>query len=100
MELRFTQSSRKHRIGKTHAKHVLSTSEPWIHGEEGTTRIIYDWIGFDERGVEIEITGILEEGYIAIIHVMPTSLEEIGKGRDHGREVLRPRSFWPWYQLR
>ena len=80
MELRFTQSSRKHRIGKTHAKHVLSTSEPWIHGEAGTTRIIYDWIGFDERGVEIEITGILEEGYIAIIHVMPTSFRRDRKG--------------------
>jgi len=80
MELRFTQSSRKHRIGKAHAKYVLSTSEPWIHGEVGTTRIIYDWIGFDERGVELEITGILEEDYIAIIHVMPVSFRRNRKG--------------------
>jgi len=38
------------------------------------------WIGVDNRGLELEITGIETEDEIFIIHVMPTAF--IKRGRD------------------
>ena len=36
MEIRFTQSARKHRIGKAHAKFVIRNYEPtFVQGDEG-----------------------------------------------------------------
>jgi len=38
------------------------------------------WIGIDDRGLELEITGIQFEDEIFIIHVMPTNFRK--RGRD------------------
>lgn len=66
--IRFTRSARKHRIGKTHALHVMNTSEP-VDDEEGI-----GWIGPDDRGVELEIYLLERPDVFLVIHVMPTEL--------------------------
>ncbi len=73
MELRFTQAARKHRIGKTHARHVVATTDPTPittnRGEEG-----WLYIGVDDRGLELEVIAVeIPEGLL-IIHAMPTAL--------------------------
>jgi len=79
MRLRFTRRSRRHKIGGKHVRYVLATATPEIvpeGGDDGDDAI--RWIGPDDRGVELEVIGIvLPEEYL-IIHVMPTVLR---KGR-------------------
>lgn len=79
MEIRFTQSARKHRIGKARAKHVIKNYSPtYVKGndEESDKQL---WIGQDNRGLELEIVAIVLEEYLLVVHVMPTTLR---KGRE------------------
>lgn len=74
MELRFTQSARRHRIGKAHVLYVVSTYEatPTVtkRGEDG-----WDWVGNDDRGVELHVIGVPKPGdLLLIIHAFPTAL--------------------------
>lgn len=74
VRLKFTQSARKHRIGRAHALHVINNYPPTalpLHDDEDPKLV---WIGDDDRGVELEIVGVeLEaDGVLLIIHVMPT----------------------------
>lgn len=71
--MRWAQSSRRHRIGRAHARHVMSTVTPTESvTTSGTTALL--WIGPDDRGVELEIVAaVLPELYL-VIHVMPTAL--------------------------
>lgn len=71
MEIRFTQSARKHRIGKARAIFVIRTNDPEIiySLDKGRNHLV--WIGKDNRGLELEIIGIEQENYVMIIHVMP-----------------------------
>jgi len=84
MRIRFTRGAREHRIGKAHAWYVIGTAIPEIaygDGNEGGDAI--RWVGLDDRGVELEIIGIvLPEEYL-VIHVMPTGLRAKGRG-GHG----------------
>lgn len=71
MRVRFTRSSRRHRIGRAHALHVMNEVEPAItvnqRGEDE-----YLWIGDDDRGITLEIAGVVvEDDVLLIIHVMP-----------------------------
>ena len=72
-EVRFTKSARKHRIGKAHVLFVLESREPItvlpIDGED--QKLL--WIGFDDRGVELEVVALELADYILVIHVMPRS---------------------------
>jgi hypothetical protein len=72
-EVRFTKSARKHRIGKAHVLFVLESCEPFtvlpIDGED--QKLL--WIGFDDRGVELEVVALELAEYILVIHVMPRS---------------------------
>jgi len=69
---RFTRVSRKHRIGRAHARYVIETYEPSATEtpESGDMELL--WVGEDERGRELEIVAIDKADYILVIHVMPT----------------------------
>ena len=79
LEIRFTQSARKHRIGRTSARHVLATAEPTaVTTTSGADAWLY--VGPDERGRELEVIALEvypadgERPYLLVIHVMPTQL--------------------------
>ena len=78
-EIRFTQSTRRHRIGRTSARHVLATTDPTrITTSSGGDAWLY--VGPDERGRELEIIALevqpaeAAQPYLLVIHVMPTQL--------------------------
>jgi hypothetical protein len=78
-EIRFTQSARRHRIGRTSARHVLATTAPTpVTTSSGTAAWIY--IGPDERGRELEIIALevqpadAAQPHLLVIHAMPTQL--------------------------
>ncbi len=79
LEIRFTQSARKHRIGRASAHHVLTSTEPTaVTTTSGADAWLY--VGPDERGRELEIIAVevkpaeAERPYLLVIHVMPTQL--------------------------
>ena len=79
LELRFTKSARKHRIGRASARYVLATAEPTaITTTTGADAWLY--VGPDERGRELEVIALevhpADGGrrYLLVIHVMPTQL--------------------------
>ena len=79
LEIRFTQSARKHRIGRTSARHVLAGTRPTpVIATSGADAWLY--IGLDERGRELEIIAVEVQPadggqrYLLVIHVMPTRL--------------------------
>ena len=72
MEIRFTQSARKHRIGKAHAKCVIRNyGFTFVQGGVGKKDKLF-WIGNDDRGLELEIVALISNDYLLVIHVMPT----------------------------
>jgi hypothetical protein len=72
--VRFSQSARKHRIGKAHVLHVLDSEEPIIVQGIGSDTPRMIWIGKDSRELELEIVALDLPEYLLIIHVMPTAL--------------------------
>lgn len=70
--VRFSRSSRKHRIGRASARHVIATVRATQEIDDGTGTVFWNWIGEDERGRELEILGIEKSDALIIIHVMPT----------------------------
>lgn len=71
VRIQFTRSARKHKIGKAHALAALAAAgEPTCQSDDKLL-----WVGSDDRGVELEIVGVVipAEDLILIIHVMPTS---------------------------
>ncbi len=84
MEIRFTQASRKHRVGRSSARYVLART---IAAGTTTSQGNPGWryVGPDERGrdleiIAVEITGDTGQDLLLVIHVMPTSLR--GSGSD------------------
>jgi hypothetical protein len=78
-EIRFTQSARKHRIGRTSARHVLASTRPTpVAATSGADAWLY--VGLDERGRELEIIAVEVQPadggqhYLLVLHVMPTRL--------------------------
>ncbi len=78
-EIRFTQSARRHRIGRASARHVLATTDPTpVSTSSGADAWLY--IGPDERGRELEIIALevqpaeAAQPYLLVVHVMPTQL--------------------------
>lgn len=80
MEIRWTQAARRHRIGRTHALHVMSTIEGRpITTDRGDQGLLF--VGLDDRGLELEIVAAIvtppeREPFLLIIHVMPTDLRK------------------------
>lgn len=73
VELAWTQSSRRHRIGRAHARHVINTVEPSaITTADGSEGLL--WVGPDDRGLELEVIAVALPKWYLVIHVMPTAL--------------------------
>ena len=79
MEIRFTQSARKHRIGKAHAKFVILNYESMLIPGDSVAADQRIWIGQDDRGLELEIVAIVSGESLLIIHVMPTVFRKVKK---------------------
>jgi len=56
--IKFTRGSRKHRIGRAHAKYVIETTEPATIPATDSADARVVWIGPDDRGVELEIVAL------------------------------------------
>lgn len=71
MRLKFTRSSRRHRIGRAHVMHVINSVEPEVTvNERGEDE--YLWVGADDRGVTLEIAAVVvEDDLLLVLHVMP-----------------------------
>lgn len=69
--VRFSQSARRHRIGKAHVLYVMNTVAPEVieADEVNDSRLL--WIGPDDRGLVLEIVAILDPHCPLVIHVMP-----------------------------
>lgn len=72
MEVRFSRSARKHRIGKAHALAVMEQGEPTVVPADGQEDERWLWVGLDDRGLELEIVAIVLGDLLLVIHVMPT----------------------------
>ena len=70
-EIRFTQSARKHRIGKRRALFVLESYQPMVVTDPKSGDQNLRWIGIDDRGLELEIIAVVTPKYLLVIHVMP-----------------------------
>ena len=72
--VRFTRSSRKHKVGRGHALHFIATAIP----TEVAATDVFDarrvWLGPDDRGVELEVVALVLPAELLVIHVMPTAL--------------------------
>ena len=80
MEIEFSQSARKHRIGRQRVFFVISTSAPVELVSDGVRPGRLLWLGVDERGLELEVIGVRTPAGLLIIHVMPLIFRR-GKGR-------------------
>ena len=70
--VRFTKSSRRHRIGHARAMHVMNSVDPVVEPATRWADEKWHWFGADDRGLELEITGVvISKEEILIIHVMP-----------------------------
>ena len=72
MEVRWAQSSRKHRIGRAHARHLMNTASPIVTTTSSGDQALL-WVGLDDRGIELEIIAVVLPGMYLVIHVMPTA---------------------------
>ena len=70
-EIRFTQSARKHRIGKARAVYVIENYQPMEINDSHSGEQNLRWIGIDDRGLELEIIAVVTPKYLLVIHVMP-----------------------------
>jgi hypothetical protein len=70
-EIRFTQSARKHRIGKARVLYVLEQYQPMEVTDPKSSGRNLRWIGIDDRGLELEIIAVVTPEYLLVIHVMP-----------------------------
>lgn len=77
--IRFTRGSRKHRIGRKSAYHVIAMTAATITIDEETGDTTLSWIGADERGQELEIIALDRPDCFLVIHVMPTHYRKAGR---------------------
>jgi len=77
VEIRFTQSARRHRIGRSSARFVMANTSPaGVTTSKGTPA--WRWVGDDERGRRLEVVAVEverdrdPEPVLLVIHVMPT----------------------------
>lgn len=80
MEIEFSQSARKHRIGRQRALLVISTNDPVELVSDGARPDRLLWQGVDDRGLELEVIGVRTTVGVLIIRVMPRIFRR-GKGR-------------------
>ena len=76
VEIRFTQAARRHRIGRSSARHVMASTTP-VSTMTAQGNLGWWYFGLDERGRELEILAVEvgeSETYLLVVHVMPTTL--------------------------
>lgn len=66
----WTQSARRHRVGRASARFIMEAVGAPAVMENGDLL----WVGRDERDRELEIIAVLTENGIVVKHVMPTTL--------------------------
>lgn len=73
MRFRFTSPSRKHKIGRAHAKAAMRNAV-WVETRQQSWGDMGIFVGTDDRGVELEI-GVIGADESAkmwlVMHVMP-----------------------------
>lgn len=78
MLFRVTRTARRHRIGNAHILAAIQDAgAPMIVEDVRGPQLHY--IGIDDRGVQLHVVAIEDdrrEGWLAIIHAMPTSFTE------------------------
>jgi hypothetical protein len=72
--VRFTRSSRKHKVGRAHALHVINSVAPSDVAATDQFDARKVWLGLDDRGVELEIVAVVLPTQLLVIHVMPIAL--------------------------
>lgn len=72
--VRWFRSARRHRIGKARALYVMNTVEPEAAPADADFDPRLEWIGVDDRGIELEIVALDLPDAIVVVHVMPTAL--------------------------
>jgi hypothetical protein len=77
--IRFTRGSRKHRIGRKSAYHVIAMTVANLTADPQTGDATLSWIGPDERGRELEIVALEKPDCFLVIHVMPTHYRKAGQ---------------------
>jgi hypothetical protein len=77
--IRFTRASRKHRVGKKSAYHVIAMNAATITDDPDTGETTLSWVAGDERGRELEIVAIEKPDCYLVIHVMPTHFRRKGR---------------------
>jgi hypothetical protein len=71
--LRWFRSARRHRVGRAHALHVMTTNHPIVVPATAAYDERLVWIGVDDRGIELEIVALALPEAVIVIHVMPTA---------------------------
>ena len=66
----FTQSARKHRIGRTRVLTVLAASPIVNISDEGDGRVRLLAVGPDWTGRRLEVVAVTEGGHVIVIHAM------------------------------
>ena len=61
-------------MGKAHAIHVISTTQPVRIPATKDLEARLVWIGVDDRGIELEIVALDLPDALVVIHVMPAAL--------------------------
>jgi hypothetical protein len=70
--VKFTQSARKHRLGRAHVLAAMEAAGEPEHVPAGgglDDRLV--WVGADDRGVVLEVIAVDLPDYLLIIHAMP-----------------------------
>lgn len=74
VRMRWARSSRRHHVGRDHARFVMETAVPFVVLAMEGHDARFVWIGFDDRGVELEVGALRFPDCLMVTHVMPTAL--------------------------
>lgn len=77
--VRFTRGSRKHRVGRNSAYHVIYNTNATITADPDTGATVLSWVADDDRSRELEIVVIEKSDCYLVIHVMPTHYRKRGR---------------------
>ena len=70
--VRFTQSARKHHLGRAHVLAAMELAgEPECVPAEGDLDDRLVWVGPDDRGVVLAVIAVDLPDYLLVIHAMP-----------------------------
>ena len=72
--VRFTQSARKHRLGRAHVLAAMEAAgEPERIPADGDLDDRLLWVGTDDRGIVLEVMAVELPDYLLVIHAMPVA---------------------------